>query len=163
MSLRSRLLSCLLAPIALSACANDFDALFKNGGADASTGADGGTRDGGGDAAINDCKGSSCTCSRGATCSGSCDNDGTCAATAGDANLTYACTEHVDACMVTCNGTLRCDVRCDAEGTCSMKCGEKATCTLRCTNRPKSCSLDCDEGQKKDCGDGVFTCSASCP
>lgn len=156
-------MSCLIAPILISACGNDFDALFKNGPDASAAAPDAAGTDGGADAANSECKGDSCTCRAGATCNGSCDNDGTCTATADDANLTYACKEHVNACTVTCNGSSRCDVRCDAEGSCSMKCGEKATCTLRCTDRVKSCSLDCDEGKKKDCGDGVFTCSASCP
>lgn len=162
-----RCVVCVVAALGLFACTDDFDALFGDAGAvdggDAGA-SDGATRDAAAIDAASSCASAvSCTCDPGATCSQTCDADKECNATARDSDLTYRCEEHANGCIVSCKGRATCDVTCDNEGPCSVDCGENAKCVLRCTDRPESCTLKCDEADKKDCGNGVFTCSPSCP
>lgn len=102
-------------------------------------------------------------CAPGTSCDTDCDVDGACVAVIDDANAKIECKEHADSCNVQCGARSSCDVRCDNEGPCSVTCGDDAQCVLRCTARPSSCTLTCDEGQRTDCGNGVFTCQPSCP
>jgi len=179
---RATIFAGILFAGAWMACGDDFDALFAGGGsadgsADSGTDAEdrGGNVDGGGsgdasrdtgapDGATN-CPvgGSTCICGIGDTCNASCNVDGECSGKGSrNSKLTYECSEHVDKCNVVCDHA-NCDLRCDAEGTCTMSCGEDSTCVLRCTGRPTSCNLACNDGVKKECDGGVFTCSPTCP
>jgi hypothetical protein len=180
---RTWVLSSVFLVAGIVSCADDFDALFTqgpaaaDGGGASSSGGSSGNAGGSSSGAVGSDSGvdsggagdpcapgaAICTCSDGGVENTSCDVDGQCTANASTGcKLTYECKEHVDKCNVSCNHST-CNLRCDAEGTCSMTCGDDSNCVLTCTARPTSCNLTCNEGIKKDCGGGVFTCSATCP
>jgi hypothetical protein len=44
-----------------------------------------------------------------------------------------------------------------------MLCAPGSTCLLECKPKALSCNLDCQGGQKRDCGPKLFTCNRPCP
>jgi hypothetical protein len=79
-----------------------------------------------------------CTAETGANSEFSCTNTDACAAELGDDSVAI-CTS-VENCSVRCLGT--CTVACIFTGT---------------------CNVECVEGEKTNCGQGLFTCGTDCP
>lgn len=149
----------------LAGCGNDFDALFKDGGAEGGgigSDADGAGRDasaagpdGGCDAGTGDC-----TCDPGGVCDQTC-RTGSCAYACADCNGSFRCNDKTD-CTLDCTGSATCAATCDETKSCSMSCTSDAQCILDCRSSP-DCALDCNGGNKRSCPNNVFTCNTPCP
>ena len=79
-----------------------------------------------------------CRVETGANSDFSCINSGTCAADLGDGSVAI------------CSSAKNCSVRC--QGTCSV------ACVLS-----EACSVECLEGERRNCGQGLWTCGMDCP
>jgi hypothetical protein len=106
------------------------------------------------------------TCSEGAVCDVACKVTGPCnLSCSGCTSSKLDCQSGTTNCTTTCSAGSSCQQTCTSKtASCSMICPAGAKCVLRCAaGTTGACSLDCEDGQKTTCPNGVSTCNQACP
>ena len=92
----------------------------------------------------------------GDNCTIACSAAGICRAETG-ANSSYTCINAGDCAVELGDDSV---ATCTSVDSCSVRC--MGTCTVICIDAD-TCSVECLEGERTNCGQGLFTCGIECP
>ena len=92
----------------------------------------------------------------GDNCTIACSAAGICRAETG-ANSSYTCINAGDCAVELGDDSV---ATCTSVDSCSVRC--MGTCTVICIDAD-TCSIECVEGERTNCGQGLFTCGTDCP